>query len=258
MLNITLVGASGRMGMQIVSQIASKPHYYHLSNAIVRNASTINKEILQLTSIVIEDIQISTPSDVVIDFSNPSASMLSLTYCVEYKIPLVIGATGFSAKDKLLIEQASKHIAIFMTSNFSLSVNVLFNLTKTVASSLINFEAEIIERHHRYKKDAPSGTALTLGEIIAASRNIDFVSHAKFTRYGNDEKRDSNDIGFAVVRGGDIVGQHDVSFINDNETLTLSSSITNRACFAHGALIAAAFIINKEPGIYNMSDVLKL
>ena len=184
--------------------------------------------------------------------------MATLNACLEYKIPLVVGATGFTQLQKDLITAASKNIPILMSSNMSLSVNLLFKLTAITAKKLSNFEAEIIEMHHRYKKDAPSGTAISLGEEIAKARGIDFKEHANFTRHGTDETRNPQDIGFCAVRGGDIVGKHDVMFINDGEILTLSSEINNRSSFASGALIAGAFLVNQKAGLYNMFDVLDL
>jgi 4-hydroxy-tetrahydrodipicolinate reductase len=242
MINIALVGAGGRMGIEIAKMITAKPDYYNLVAAITNG----------------DDISLLKGADVVIDFSTPDSTMITLNICVQHKIPLVIGTTGFSEHNKNLIGEASKIIPILMSPNMSLSVNMLFKLTEIAAGRLSNFEAEIVEAHHRYKKDAPSGTAIKLGEVVASSRNIDFKQHAKFTRYGIDEQRNPQDIGFAVVRGGDIVGKHDVMFIDNGEILTLTSEINNRSSFANGSLIAGAFLRQQKPGLYNMFDVLDL
>jgi 4-hydroxy-tetrahydrodipicolinate reductase len=242
MINIALIGSSGRMGLEITKIIAAKPEYYKLFAGIAKG----------------DDISKIKGADVVIDFSTPSSTIRTINACLQYKIPLVIGATGFSDLEKDFISEASKNIAILFSANMSLSVNLLFKLTAIAADKLSNFETEIFEAHHRYKKDAPSGTALKLGEIIAESRNLDFKTHAKFTRYGVNEQRNPKDIGFSVVRGGDIVGKHDVMFIDNGETLTLTSEINNRGSFANGALIACAFLSIQKPGLYNMFDVLDI
>ncbi len=242
MINIALVGSSGRMGLEIAKIIAAKPEYYKLCVAIAKD----------------DDVNMIKGADVVIDFSTPSSTINTLNACLQYKIPLVIGATGFSDSEKDFITNASKNIAVLFSANMSLSVNLLFKLTAIAANKLSNFEAEIFEAHHRYKKDAPSGTALKLGEVIAESRNLDFKKHAKFTRYGVNEQRNPKDIGFSVVRGGDIVGKHDVMFIDNGEILTLTSEINNRSSFANGAIIAATFISDEKPGLYNMFDVLDI
>ncbi len=242
MINIALIGSSGRMGLAITEIIATKPEYYKLFVAIAKG----------------DDISRVKGADVVIDFSIPSSTIKTIATCLQYKIPLVIGATGFSDSEKDFIIEASKSIAILFSANMSLSVNLLFKLTAIAATKLSNFETEILEAHHRYKKDAPSGTALKLGEIIAESRNLDFKKYAKFTRYGINEQRDPKDIGFSVVRGGDIVGKHDVMFIDSGETLTLTSEINNRVSFASGALVAGAFLSIQKPGLYNMFDVLDI
>ena len=233
MIKIALIGANGRMGTQITQIITRKSDYYVLAGSIA-------------------------DSDVVIDFSSPELSLLKLQECVAHKKPLVIGTTGFNANQKNIVEEASKNIPVLLSPNMSLSVNILFKLTEIAANKLATFEAEIVEAHHRYKKDAPSGTAVKLGEVVAEARNLDFATHAKFTRHGVDEQRKPNDIGFAVVRGGDIVGKHDVMFIDDGEILTLTSEINNRSSFANGAVIAAAYLSQQQPGLYNMFDVLGL
>ena len=242
MINIALIGSSGRMGLEITKIIAAKPEYYKLFAGIAKG----------------DDISDIKGADVVIDFSIPSSTIQTINACLQYKIPLVIGATGFSDLEKDFISEASENIAILFSSNMSLSVNLLFKLTAIAAHKLSNFETEILEAHHRYKKDAPSGTALKLGEIIAESRNLDFKMHAKFTRYGVNEQRHSKDIGFSVVRGGDIVGKHDVMFIDNGEILTITSEINNRVSFANGAIIAGDFISDKKTGLYNMFDVLDI
>lgn len=256
MLNIGLIGANGKMGHEIIKIILANKNAYNLKYAIV---STQNSNFFKNAStIVIDDISAMGQVDVVIDFSTPDMAINALNHCLKANIPIVLGTTGFDIEQKKLISLAGNTIPVLFSPNMSLSVNILFNLVKIAATKLINFEAEIFEAHHRYKKDAPSGTALKLGEIIAEARNLDFLANAKFSRHGKNEVRNKNEIGFSVCRGGDIVGKHQVSFINDGEALHLTSEITNRSSFAYGALLAAKFIIEQKPGMYNMFDVLDL
>ena len=258
MIKIALIGATGKMGMQIAGLIAAQAERYHLSIAFTHKPDAVTPELKNISTLITDDVSLIKDVDVVIDFSNPSASMQVLKQCQKHKIPLVLGTTGFTVEERNSIEQTSKDTPILMSPNMSLSVNMLFKLTAIAANKLANFEAEIIEVHHRYKMDAPSGTAIKLGETIAHARGIDFEKHAIFTRHGRHEARQPQDIGFAVVRGGDIVGKHDVSLFSNGEVLTLSSEINNRQSFAHGALIAALFICTKVPGLYDMFDVLDL
>lgn len=258
MLKIALVGANGKMGVQITQLIKAKPDLYSLAIAIINNPSKINPDVKQTAKAVSDDQTQIQDVDVVIDFSTPQSSLNILKQCLLKKIPLVLGTTGFSQSESKAITDASKTIPILMSPNFSLSVNMLFKLSELAAARLRNFETEIIEAHHHFKKDAPSGTAMKLGEVVATARNIDFSQHAKYSRHGIDEVRHPDDIGFAVVRGGDIVGKHDVMFINDGEILTLSSEINNRDSFASGALVASAFLAVQKPQLYSMFDVLGL
>lgn len=256
MLKICLIGANGRIGLEIANIIAVKNNQYQLQSAVVANLANIKEPLQKLAKHIVIDInQISRP-DVVIDFSTPKITLPNTIYCAKNKIPVLIGTTGLSQEEKRQIETYAKDIPILIAANTSLSVNVLFKLAEMASAKLREFETEISEAHHRYKKDAPSGTAIKLGEMIAQGRNIDFATHAKYTRYGKDEARERNDIGFSVVRGGDIVGMHDAMFIGDGEILHLKSNITNRGSFANGALVAGKFLHNKEPGLYTMFDVL--
>ncbi len=196
---------------------------------------------------------------VVIDFSSPNGCVDAINWCLENNTPLVIGTTGLSDDQKKFINKASKIIPIVFAPNMSLSVNVLFAISNLVAKYLPHAEVEIIEAHHRYKKDAPSGTALGIGEAIASGRGQDLAEVAKFGRERHAEDiRNQSDIGFSVIRGGDIVGQHTAMFILDGEELSLSSNITNRKSFASGAILAARFLVEQsEAKLYTMQDVLK-
>jgi 4-hydroxy-tetrahydrodipicolinate reductase len=258
MLKIGLFGANGRMGEMISAQIKKMSSLYELKYAVVANINQYNHESLNHAFLVTDKLDMLVDVDVVIDFSNTSASLQLLTHCVDKNIPLVIGTTGFDADAQNKIKNMSGKIPILYSSNMSLSVNVLFKVAETVATKLRDFEVEIIEAHHRYKKDAPSGTALKLGEVIAEARGIALPDCATYQRHGEMKKRTSDEIGFSVIRGGDIVGMHEAMFIADGEVLSLKSQINNRVSFANGALLAAKFVATKNNGLYSMFDVLGL
>lgn len=251
-LKIGVHGASGRMGQEILAVINYTPAKYSLA------FSKVSKNDAQDSSNYRVDFPAQSSAEVVIDFSVPEATLELLEWCKKQKIALVIGTTGFNSGQLQLIEDAAKEIPIVMSPNMSLSVNVLFNLVNQVARSLSFAEVEVIESHHRYKKDAPSGTALRLGEAVANARGQNLTDVACFSRSGTDNVRTPEEIGFAVVRGGDIVGKHTVSFICNGEELNLTSEITNRKSFAEGSLLAAQFVSKQLSGIYSMNDVLGL
>lgn len=259
MLSIGLLGSTGKVGTEIVKEIIHQQAKFNLKQALVNNNSKVTSELKSSGAKIIYNIEELSGVDVVIDFSNHQLSLKALHMCANSQTPIVIGTTGFSQEEKKIISISAQQIPILISPNMSLSVNLLFKLIALTAKKLPEFEAEIIEAHHRYKKDAPSGTAIKIGEIIAKSRGIDFNTHAKYTRYAEDHsRRNPQDIGFAVIRGGDIVGNHEACFINDGEILSLTSTITNRSSFARGALLAANFIYQKPHGLYNMSDVLQI
>lgn len=257
MLNIAVNGANGRMGQEIIEIISQNLDKYNLSFAKVRDLA--NKTIHKLDDRYITSLPQKSHTDAVIDFSNPESALEILDWCLKHHVPLVIGATGFNSQQLDKINKAAQQIPILYSANMNLSVNVLFKVVQIVAQKLANFEVEISESHHRYKKDAPSGTALRLGEVIAQSRNQDFKQVARFDRTGAQNlARDPTEIGFSVIRGGDIVGRHTVNFISDGEELNFTTMVTNRKSFASGSLAAAAYIVGCRPGLYSMEDALGL
>lgn len=258
MLKIGLFGANGKMGHIISSQIKKMFAQYTLKCAIVSDMDMYNHESLNHAELVTEDIGLLKNVEVVIDFSAPSSSLALLEYCAVANIPLVIGTTGFDLEAQATIKEISHKIPIVLSPNMSLSVNVLYKVAEIVAHKLKDFEVEIIEAHHRYKKDAPSGTALKLGEIIANAQNKSLVNCATYGRHGITDVRRADEIGFSVIRGGDIVGMHEAMFISDGEILSLKSQINDRASFANGALLAASFVATRKHGLYSMFDVLGL
>jgi len=193
--------------------------------------------------------------DVIIDFSNSQALEELLSFALKNKKPIVIGTTGFSEEQKKKIEDASKEIAVFSSANMSLGVNLLSELSAMAAKVLGNsYDVEIVEMHHNQKVDAPSGTALMLADEI--SKALPFESKYEFDRHSKREKRSKNEIGFSSVRGGTIVGEHEVIFAGTDEVIKLSHSAYSKALFANGAINASRFLKDKEPGLYNMKDLI--
>ncbi len=255
MLKVAINGANGKMGQELIDLVLKNPELYELVLArtfhLENNAIPVDSYYLTLP--------LTTEAQVVIDFSNQERLEETLTWSLKNKIPLVIGTTGFSSEQLLKVKSASEVIPIVHSANMSLSVNVLFEAVRMIARKLADYEVEIIETHHRYKKDAPSGTALEIGKVVAAARGHDFDKVACFDRIGNDNAtRSAEEIGFSSLRAGDIVGRHIVDFICDGEELSVISNINNRRGFAMGALAAARFVTNQSPGLYSMQDVLQI
>ena len=197
--------------------------------------------------------------DVVIDFSSHDATVSLAKWCAKNKKALVIGTTGHTETDKLEITKVVAKIPVVWTSNFSTGVNTLFWLTRKAAEILgPDFDLEIVEMHHRLKKDAPSGTARTLAEILADVRKLQLGKAARYGRAGIVGERTRSEIGIHSVRGGDVVGDHTVIFANAGERLELTHKASSRETFANGALRAALWIVKQKPGLYDMQDVLSL
>jgi 4-hydroxy-tetrahydrodipicolinate reductase len=197
--------------------------------------------------------------DVVIDFSHPSASSELSRACRDAKKPAVIGTTGHSKEERASIEALASSVPVVLSPNFSVGVNALFWLTRRAARMLgEDFDLEITEMHHRLKKDAPSGTAKKLAEILCEVRDLDYGKNVRHGREGLVGERPANEIGVHSIRGGDVVGDHTVTFAGAGERLELSHKAASRETFALGALRAARWIIDKPPGLYSMEDVLGL
>lgn len=198
-------------------------------------------------------------ADVLVDFTRPEPSLEYLQACCAAKVAMVIGTTGFNPEHKKRIEVASAEIGIVFAPNMSVGVTLLINLVKAAAKVLDEgYDVEIIEAHHRHKVDAPSGTALRLGEAAAEALGRDLDECAIYGREGVTGERDANTIGFATVRGGDVVGDHTVLFAGIGERVELTHKASSRATFALGALRAAKFLQSKKTGLYDMQDVLGL
>jgi 4-hydroxy-tetrahydrodipicolinate reductase len=198
-------------------------------------------------------------SDVLIDFTRPDATLYYLKLCTQQRVKMVIGTTGLTPEHKTLIQNASQHIAIVCTPNMSVGVNLVLKLLEVAAPVLRDdYDVEIVEAHHRHKVDAPSGTALRMGETIAKAQGRELAQAAVYSRHGNVGERPQASIGFATVRGGDIVGDHTVLFAGTGERIEMTHRVSSRATFALGALRAARFLAGRPSGLYDMQDVLNL
>jgi 4-hydroxy-tetrahydrodipicolinate reductase len=197
--------------------------------------------------------------DVLIDFSRPEASLSAISSCKDSSKAMVIGTTGFSDNELQLIHQASKEIPIVFAPNMSVGVNLTLKILETSAKVIgPDSSIEIIEAHHRYKVDSPSGTALKMGEVVANALGRDLSKCAIYGREGIDEPRDQNTIGFSSIRGGDVVGEHTVAFFMDGERVEITHKASSRMIYANGAVRAANWLSDKPSGLYSMQDVLNL
>ena len=205
------------------------------------------------------DMQALQDADVLIDFTRPEGTLAHLAVCRRLGVNLVIGTTGFTDAQKADIAAAAQDIAIVMAPNMSVGVNVTFKLLEMAAKALATgYDIEVIEAHHRHKVDAPSGTALKMGEVIADALGRSLKDCAVYERYGHTGERDPSTIGFSTIRGGDIVGDHTVLFAGTGERIEISHKSSSRAGYAQGSLHAARFLAGKRSGLFDMFDVLGL
>ncbi|WP_029003513.1 4-hydroxy-tetrahydrodipicolinate reductase [Azorhizobium doebereinerae] len=263
-LRVVINGAGGRMGQELLRAVI-KGDGFALVGALEHSASSHLGEDagvlagLKPTGITVESDAAGTlnGTDAVVDFSSPAASVRLAERLAEAGIPVVIGTTGFSAAENAAIEAAARRTAVVKSGNMSLGVNVLAALTRRAAAALgLEFDIEIVEMHHARKVDAPSGTALLLGEAAAAGRGVSLADWTVKARDGHTGARRPGDIGFASLRGGSVVGEHAVIFAGPSERIELVHKAEDRSIFANGALAAAKWAKGREPGLYSMADVL--
>ena len=262
---IAIAGATGRMGQMLIEAIAGADDCLLAgaldvpgSPAIGLDASAFSGRLsgLLIAADLREGLQ---QADVLIDFTRPEGTMAHLAVCRELGVKLVIGTTGFSDAQKAEIAAAAKDIAIVMAPNMSVGVNVTLKLLQMAAQAMpTGYDIEIIEAHHRHKVDAPSGTALKMGEVIAQALGRDLKDCAVYAREGVTGERDPSSIGFATIRGGDIVGDHTVLFAGIGERIEITHKSSSRATYAQGSLRAARFLAAQPSGLFDMFDVLKL
>ena len=265
-MRLVVAGAAGRMGRMLVQAIHEAPGAI-LAGALEREGSSAIGQDAGLLAgagklgvvITADPLAAMAQADGLIDFSSPAATVASAGVSAQARIVHVIGTTGLSATDIAKIDAAARHAAIVRSGNMSLGVNLLAGLVKKVAQTLgEDFDIEILEMHHRMKVDAPSGTALLLGEAAAAGRAIDLAARSVRARDGHTGARMAGDIGFATLRGGTVVGDHQVIFAGAGERIELAHRAEDRGIFARGAVKAALWAHGRKPGHYSMADVLGL
>lgn len=250
MIKVILSGCNGKMGRNVTARIAQTDGIEIVAGVDTYTETANDYPVFKAFSLV-KDIE----ADVVIDFSNADALSPILTYCLAEKVALVACTTGYSAQQINELKSASEKIPVFFSANMSLGVNLIVELSKTAAKVLGNdFDIEIVEAHHNQKLDAPSGTALMLANAINAE--LDSKYDYEYNRHEKREKRPKNEIGIHSVRGGTIVGEHEVIFAGDDEIIKISHSARSKALFATGAVNAAIFVCGRKPGLYAMADML--
>ncbi|HKD47126.1 MAG TPA: 4-hydroxy-tetrahydrodipicolinate reductase [Rhizomicrobium sp.] len=264
-INTVVAGASGRMGRALVREIA-QAHGVVLSGALEaeghpelgRDAGELAGLARNGVKLTADPLPLIVDAQAVIDFTRPTVSVMLAGLAAQARIVHVIGTTGFTPEGEARIKSASRHAIIVKSGNMSLGVTLLAALVERAAKALPGYDVEILEMHHKLKVDAPSGTALLLGEAAARGRGISLVKNALRARDGETGPRREGGIGFASLRGGSVVGEHQVFLAGVGERLTLSHNAEDRSIFARGALEAARWGQGKKPGLYSMTDVLGL
>ena len=264
-LPVGVAGASGRMGRALIEAIAQMADMRLQAALDIAGSPGLGRDagepIGAFCGVAIsDDVEAALGGcATLIDFTRPEGTLRHLTACRARGISMVIGTTGMDATQKAQVAEGASDIAIVFAPNMSVGVNLVFKLVEIAAGVLDDsFDAEIIEAHHRHKIDAPSGTALRMGELIAAARKLKLADSAVFERHGVTGERPASTIGFATVRGGDMVGDHTALFAGAGERVEITHKATSRATFAQGALHAARFLAGKKSGLYDMQDVLGL
>ena len=256
MVRIAVAGATGRMGRTIIGLLPEFPGL-KLTVALEKDGHPeLGREAVPGTIISAETAKLLPDADVLIDFTAPEAALENLALCRQFRKAAVIGTTGFNQAQLAEIKAAAEKIPVFISPNMSVGVNLLFRLAAEASRHLPEYEVEIVETHHDQKKDAPSGTALKLAEIIAATRNKELRELAVYGRQGRPGPRKPTEIGIHAIRLADVVGEHTVIFGTGGERLELTHKAGSRQSFARGALKAALFLAGQKPGFYSMEDIL--
>ena len=264
-LKVAVAGASGRMGQMLVEAITAAEGLELTGALDIAMSPAIGVDagafLGKATGVKIEsDLAVALANaDYLIDFTRPEGTLKHLAYCAEHGIKMIIGTTGFDDAGKSAIAKAAETTAIVFSPNMSVGVNVTLKLLEMAAKSFATgYDIEIVEAHHRHKVDAPSGTALKMGEVIADALGRDLNEVGVFAREGVTGERDPSSIGFATIRGGDIVGDHTVLFAGIGERVEISHKSSSRVTYAHGSVRAARFLADKSTGLFDMFDVLNL
>lgn len=256
-MRIAIAGASGRMGRTLVEAVLADRELTLAAVLDAPGSTAVGHQAGGLT--IGADLGVLAQADALIDFTRPEGTLAHLEACLAHGKALVIGTTGFEAVQRSRIGDAAKRIPIVFSPNFAIGVNVVFRLAQTAAAALGDaYDVEIVEAHHRHKVDAPSGTALRLGELVAGALGRDLVRVATHGRHGDTGERPAKAIGFHAIRGGDIVGEHTVIFAGQGERVEIAVRSQSRMTYAAGALRAAKWLRGRAPGLYDMAEVLGL
>ena len=266
MIRTVLIGATGRMGLNILALLPHFPALQLCGAVTSEHHAALGEDASARAGAAPSGVKLSSAlppllreADLAIDFSNAHAAAANLAACVAARVPLLLGTTGLPRELQAPLGAAANSIALLVAPNTSPGLNVLLDLVRTAARALAPiYDIEILESHHRDKRDAPSGTALALGEAAAQGRGVSLEQQGIFTRDAATARRVTGQIGFASVRGGDVVGEHEVLFLGPGERLMLRHSATDRSVFARGALIAGQWLAGKPAGRYAMSDVVSI
>ena len=265
-LRVAIAGASGRMGRMLIEAVIAAGDDMVLSGALdLADSPALGQDAAAFAGhtsgvSITADLRAGLANaQVLIDFTRPAGTLAHLAVCRELGVKAVIGTTGFTEAEKTEIADHARHVAIMMAPNMSVGVNVVLKLLDTAARMLSEgYDIEIVEAHHRHKVDAPSGTALKMGEVVAAALGRNLKECAVYGREGVTGERDPSTIGFATIRGGDVVGDHTVLFAGIGERIEISPKSSSRATYAQGSLRAARFLAGQARGLFDMNDVLGL
>ncbi|HCH00670.1 MAG TPA: 4-hydroxy-tetrahydrodipicolinate reductase [Vibrio sp.] len=266
MVRIAIAGAAGRMGRNLVKATHLNPNAQVGAGSERPESSLVGVDIGELCGegqfsvALVDDLsKVISQFDVIVDFTAPSSTLANIELCKSHGKKIVIGTTGFSEEEKQLIDQAAKEISIVMAPNYSVGVNLMFKLLEKAAKVMGDYcDIEVIEAHHRHKVDAPSGTALGMGEAIAGAMGNKLSDVAVYAREGITGERTRDEIGFATIRAGDIIGEHTAMFADIGERVEITHKATDRMTFANGAIKAAVWLETQPSGFYSMQDVLGL
>ncbi|MCX8506406.1 MAG: 4-hydroxy-tetrahydrodipicolinate reductase [Alphaproteobacteria bacterium] len=262
-IGIGIIGAAGRMGRNLIRQIQQEPRAKLVSAVVRPNSAYVGKDVGILTEgddvfgvEMSDSLDSLTKAQVVIDFTNPESSVNHLGFAARLKLPLVIGSTGFTDVQYNFVKTAAKSIPVLTAPNFSVGVSMVKLLVELAAKTLPEWDIEIVEMHHNQKRDAPSGTALALGHAAAHGRGVSLDDVAAIGRDTSKGLRKPGSIGFAALRGGDVIGDHKVIFAVAGERVEISHLAGDRAIFSRGAVNAALWLVGKKPGLYRIDHVL--
>ena len=263
--HIAIAGANGRMGKVLIEAVQQNPKTVLVGALEHEGSAALGLDAgyaigLNTGVSISSDVDsVLAQADVLIDFTRPHVSLPLMAQCVKHGVKIVLGTTGFDKAGKAAIMQTAQQTAVVFAANFSVGVNLTFHILDTVARVLNEgYDIEIIEAHHRHKVDAPSGTALRMGEVVAHALGRDLQQCAVYERYGHTGERNPQSIGFATVRGGDIVGEHTALFAGEGERIEITHKASSRMTFATGAVRAAVWLAQHKTGLFDMQDVLGL